>query len=267
VLSTDGDTYYATVVSKDPSNDLAVIQLFEDEDRNNKVSGLQTVTLGDSDNLEIGSKVIAIGNALTEFNNTTTSGIISGKGREITASGSRDGATNLSNLLQTDAAINPGNSGGPLVNLAGQVIGINTAIAQQANGIGFAIPINDVKAVLESVEKYGKIVRPYLGVRYTELTPAIAKEFDLGVENGAYLIDDIQNRQRAVLEDSPAAKAGLRSGDIITEVNGTKIDEKNTLIRLIGQYQVGDSVKLTIVRNNQTISLNVKLEEFQQPGE
>lgn len=261
-VTNDGTTYFATVVSKDPTNDLAVVQIFTDEERKNKPKELPTLELGDSDSLKIGSKVIAIGNALSEFENTTTSGIISGKGRKIVAGGGGQRSTSLFNLLQTDAAINPGNSGGPLVNLSGQVIGINTAIAQEANGIGFAIPINDVKSVIESVQQFGKIVRPYLGVRYSEITATMAQELDLPVEAGAYILDDVDSRTPAVVKDSPADKAGLRSGDIITKVNNEAIDENNSLVRLVSKYKVGETIKLEVVRGNRKITVNVKLEEF-----
>jgi S1-C subfamily serine protease len=267
VVLNDETTYYASVVSRDPTNDLAVLQLFTDEERTNKPDGLPVLNLGDSDKLKIGSKVIAIGNALSEFSNTTTAGIISGKGRSIVAGGSSQQSTSLTNLLQTDAAINPGNSGGPLINLNGEVIGINTAIAQQANGIGFAIPINDVKAAIKSVEENGRIIRPYLGVRYTELSPAIAKELGLETEYGAYLLDDVQSRTRAVLEGSPAAKAGIRSGDIITEINSENIDDKSSLGQLISKYSVGETIKATVLRGGDSVTLSIKLEEFEQEAE
>lgn len=264
VVMNDGETYYAKVVSKDPTNDLAVLQLFTDENFSNKPSGLPTLNLGNSDNLNIGSKVIAIGNALSEFSNTTTSGIISGKGRNIIAGGGRQSATSLNNLLQTDAAINPGNSGGPLINLAGEVIGINTAIAQQANGIGFAIPINDVKPAIESIQEFGRIVRPFLGVRFTELNPNIAAELGLQAEFGAYLMDDVQNRIPAVLPDSPASRAGLRSGDIIIGVESEEITENQNLLRLISKYKVGDNVRLQVLRGTERVTLTVRLEEFEE---
>ena len=261
VITSDQKTYYAKIVSKDNFNDLAVLQLYTDEERSIKAKALTPVELGDSDGLKIGSQVIAIGNALSEFDNTTTAGIISGKGREITANTGNGSSEKLTGLLQTDAAINPGNSGGPLINLAGQVIGINTAIAAQANGIGFAIPINLLKPALESVEKFGKIVRPYLGVRYSELNPELAKSLELSVEYGAYIADDIVTGTKAVLKDSPAHKAGLKNGDIITEVNKEKISKTQSLSNLIQKYKVGDTVDLYVLRDSKNIILKVKLEE------
>ena len=262
VLLSDGTTMYATVLSKDPINDLAFIQLYTDQDRTDKPSELLPVELGNSDKLQVGSKVIAIGNALSEFDNTTTSGIISGLGRSITASNGNGSASRLSNLLQTDASINPGNSGGPLVNILGQVIGINTAIAQSANGIGFAIPINEAKAVVKSVQEFGKIVRPMLGVRYVEISQEIATELELPVDYGAFLQDDIARGVRSVLEDGPADKAGLRGGDIILAINGVALNESTSLQREISKFMPADTIKLTVYRADKEIDINVKLGEF-----
>jgi serine protease Do len=262
VLLSDGTTMYATVLSKDPINDLAFIQLYTDQDRSDKPSELIPVELGNSDKLQVGSKVIAIGNALSEFDNTTTSGIISGLGRSITASNGNGSTSRLSNLLQTDASINPGNSGGPLVNILGQVIGINTAIAQSANGIGFAIPINEAKAVVKSVQEFGKIVRPMLGVRYVEISQEIATELELPVDYGAFLQDDIARGVRSVLEDGPADKAGLRGGDIILAINGVALNQSTSLQREIAKFMPADTIKLTIYRADKEIDINVKLGEF-----
>ena len=261
VLS-DGEQMYAKVLSKDPLNDIAFIQLFLDEELKTKPENLPIVSLGDSDLLPVGSKVIAIGNALSEFDNTTTSGIISGLGRSITAASGMGGASKLSNLLQTDASINPGNSGGPLVNLNGEVIGINTAIAQSANGIGFAIPINEAKNLVETVLEFGKIIRPMLGVRYVEITPQIAEQMELGVNYGAFLQDDIQSGTRAVVSNGPADKAGLRAGDIILQINDILIDEKNTLQRIISSFKPNQEVNITIFRDGAKKTLNVELGEF-----
>jgi len=217
------------------------------------------VTFGDSKDLKIGQTVIAIGNALAEFANSATKGIVSAVGREIVASDGNGRGENLSGLIQTDAAINPGNSGGPLVNLAGEVVGINTAIASGANGIGFAIPIDDVKPVLESVKTHGKIVRPILGVMFTMLTPEMAKELELEVEEGAILKGDGQNF--AVLPGKPAEKAGLQEKDIITEVNGVKITLDNPLQKEIMKYSPGEKVKITYLRKGQEKTVEVTLEE------
>lgn len=254
VVMKDGKTYDATVQSLDPTNDLAVVKI---DARN-----LPVVELGDSDQLKVGQWVVAIGNALGKFQNTVTQGVISAKDRKIQASDqSGQSQETLSNLLQTDAAINSGNSGGPLVNLAGQVVGINTAVAADAQGIGFAIPINSAKSAIDSIKKTGRIVRPYLGVRYFELTPAVAKESNLPSDHGALIQRGSGLTDFAVVPSSPADKAGLQENDIILEVNGEQIDESHTLLDLVQQYQVGDTVTLKVLSKGQTKEVKVKLEE------
>jgi len=251
IVLSDGTTYEdVEVVDRDIFNDLAFLQI-------KGASGLKAATLGDSAEVEVGNSVVAIGNALGQFTNTVTSGIISGLGRPITAS---DGASydSLNNLFQTDAAINPGNSGGPLVNIKGEVIGINTAVAGNAENIGFAIPINDAKPLISSVIEEGRIIRPYLGVRYVGLTNDIARALDLSVDRGAYLY--AQNGP-AIIPDSPADKAGLQSEDIIVEVGGDKVDELNTLSTLLGHYNVGDEVELKVIRGKDETTIKVTLEE------
>lgn len=255
VVTYDGKAYDAKIQSLDPIYDLAVMKI---DARN-----LPVVDLGDSNDLQVGQWVIAVGNALGQFSNTVTAGIISGKGRQIDAS-SETGANaeTLSGLLQTDAAINPGNSGGPLVNLAGQVVGINTAVASGAQGIGFAIPINSAKADIDSIKSTGAIVRPYLGVRYVEITPDVAKANNLSVNYGA-LIQGSGFTSPAIVSGSPAEKAGLKTGDIILEVNGTKIDQSNSLLTLIQQHKVGDTITLKIMSGSATKDVKVTLEKSQ----
>jgi len=256
--------YYAKLVSKDPSNDIAMIQLYKDENRENKVQGLTAVDLGDSEQTPIGSHLLAIGNALGEFQNTSTAGILSARDRSITAGDSNgQNASALNNLLQTDAAINPGNSGGPLVNLQGEVIGINTAVAQQANGIGFAIPINEVKSVIESVKEFGEIIRPFVGIRYSMISDDIAKELGLGEKGGAYLANDIQHGVAAVVKDSPADKAGLKANDLILKINEEEINEGNTLVQSLNKFKPEDKVKFLVLRDGEKIELEVTLEKFQ----
>jgi S1-C subfamily serine protease len=163
-------------------------------------------------------------------------------------------------LFQTDAAINQGNSGGPLLNIDGEVIGINTAVAGDgAQGIGFAIPINDVKGLISSVLNDGKLVRPYLGVRYVTLTDDYAAEYELPVKRGAYILPS-NSGQDSIVPGSPADEAGVREEDIITKVDGTAIDDRNNLTSLIGQKKVGDTVSLTIIREGKETSLNVTLQ-------
>jgi serine protease Do len=222
---------------------------------------LKPVTLGDSSKMEVGDKVVAIGNALGQFQNTVTTGIISGYGREVQASdGTGLSTETLQNLFQTDAAINQGNSGGPLVNLSGQVIAINTAVAGDgAENIGFAIPINDVEGLISGVLETGKLERPYLGVRYITLTDDIAFDLNIDTKRGAYILPS-ERGQAAILPGSPASKANLEEKDIIVKINGQAINEKNSLTSLIGKQKVGDKVTLTIVRGGKQQDVSVTLE-------
>lgn len=223
---------------------------------------LTPAKIGDSSKMEVGDTVVAIGNALGQFNNTVTSGIISGFGRSVIASsgGRSADSESLNDLIQTDAAINQGNSGGPLVNLDGQVIGVNTAVSGEGQNIGFAIPINDVNGLIKQVLSTGKFERPYLGVRYVPLTDDAAKQYDLKVERGAYVLPSAESGGTSIMADSPADRAGVEEGDIITAIDGTKIDDKNSLTSLVGRHAVGETVKLTIVREGKTITLNAKLD-------
>ena len=253
VILNDGTQYDATVVDSDPFNDLALVRI--------DATDLPTLELGDSDSLQIGQTVIAIGNALGEFTNSVTKGVVSGLSRTITA-GDRSGASEtLEDIIQTDAAINFGNSGGPLLNLAGQVIGVNTAISQEGQLIGFAIPVEQATKVVESVEKYGKIVRPYLGVRYVLVNEAVAKEKNLSVDYGALLIAGDNTSEPAVLADSPAAAAGLVEGDVILEIDGKKISSDRSLARTIQQYLPGDVVEIKVLHEGEEKTVSTTLDE------
>lgn len=274
-ITKDSKEYDVEVISRDPVNDLAVIQLHEktkdDEKRKTgekkdfgaKPEKLPAAILGDSSKLQVGQKVLAIGNARGEYENSVTAGIVSAINREIQAQDA--GGTmseTLSGLIQTDAAINFGNSGGPLVNLAGEVIGINTAVDTSATGVGFAIPINQVKPVVESVKKFGKIVRPYLGVMHTVLTKEKAAELKLkGVEYGALITGDRAKKEFGVIEGSPADKAGIKLDDVILEVDGEKVTEENTLQSMVQKHAPGDKLKLKIWRAGATFEVTVTLEE------
>ena len=253
-----------SVLGRTPDNDSLDIAFLKINDLQGQK--LVPAEIGDSSKAQVGDTVVAIGNALGQFNNTVTSGIISGYGRSVVASdsGSSAGAENLNDLIQTDAAINQGNSGGPLVNTAGQIIGINTAVSGEGQNIGFAIPINDVNGLIKQVLSTGKFQRPYLGVRYARLTPDAAKQYDLNVDRGAYILPSVDSAQPSVLPDSPASNAGLKERDVITAIDGTKIDETQSLTSLIGRHSVGDTVKLTVLRDGKNISLNVKLEAMPQ---
>lgn len=255
VILDDGSTYEdVELIGTDPINDFAIIKIKD-------VKDLTPIKIGDSKTTNIGQQVVAIGNALGTYQNSVTSGIISGKGRSLTASdSSRTTYETLSDMIQTDAAINGGNSGGPLVNAAGEVIGINTAYASQGNNVGFAIPINSVKGIMAGVLKDGKFERAVLGVRYQTITPLIAKEKKLDVTAGAYVKGS--NNASAVIKGSAGDKAGIKDGDIITAVNGTKIGTAGSLGSLIGEYAVGDTVKLEVHRDKKYIELQVKLEAY-----
>ena len=256
VLMNDESKHKAEVLARDPINDIAVLKI-EGQD-------LPTVKFGDSSTLKVGQTVIAIGNALGEFRNTVSTGVISGLSRSITAGGAGIGSEQLVGVIQTDASINPGNSGGPLLNLAGQVIGINTAMASGAENIGFAIPINAVKNTIESVRKYGRIVRPWLGVRYVMVNKTIAEENKLSVDYGALIVRGQKVTDLAVLPGSPADKAGLEENDIILEVNGQKIDQDHPLAMVISRYQPGDEITLKVLHKGKEKEVKVKLEEMKE---
>ncbi len=253
VTTSDGTKYDdVEIIGRDTANDIAFLKVKNPKD-------FKAVKLGDSTKVQVGDKVIAIGNAQGQFQNTVTSGIISGIGRDITAGDSSGDSEPLRNLIQTDAAINQGNSGGPLVSLNGEVIGMNTAVAGSAENLGFAIPITDAQGIIKTVLEKGRIIRPYLGVRYVVITDDIAYEYNLPVKRGAYLAPS--RGQTVVLPDSPAAKAGLKEKDIITKIGDTAIDEKTSLTTALSKYQVGDTVKVTINRDGKEQTVDAKLEE------
>ncbi len=249
VFTNDGKKYDAKVLARDSVQDLAVVKII--------AAGLPTVELGDSNALELGQTAIAIGNALGEYRNTVSVGVISGLARTVTASGADGLVETIHGVIQTDAAINPGNSGGPLLNLRGEVIGIDTAVASNAQSIGFAIPINFAKKDIQSVRTTGDIQTPFLGVRYLAITPDIAKKEKLPVGEGALVRGS--NDGPAIEPGSPAAKAGIQAEDIIIAVNGVDIDESHLLGTLIAQFNVGDTVTLTINRGGTEVRVNVTL--------
>lgn len=247
------------VVGRTNDGDSLDVAFLKIKDKKGKT--LKPVTLGDSSKVRVGDKVIAIGNALGQFQNTVTAGIISGYGRSIEAGdGSGSNSETLQNLFQTDTAINQGNSGGPLVNMSGEVIAINTAVAGNAENIGFAIPVNDVKGLIKSVLEKGKLLRPYLGVRYISLTDDVAYQLNLSTKRGAYLSPSGRSGQPAIISGSPADKAGLKEKDIITKVNDKPIDENSSLTSILGQHAVGDKVTLTIIRDGKEQKLTATLE-------
>lgn len=256
VLTNDGRKLPATVVARDSVNDLALVQV--------KDATLPAVTLGDSDSVQIGQTVIAIGNALGEYRNTVTKGVISGTSRNVVAGDNSGSSEQLEGVFQTDAAINPGNSGGPLVNLEGQVIGLNTAVNKSGQLIGFAIPINGAKRLIVSYQKYGRVVRPYLGVRYVLVTPELAQANKLPVDYGALVLRGKTDQELAVVPGSPADKAGIVENDIILKVNGTKVDTEHSLAKQLSVFPPGDTVTLTLYHKGQQKDVQVKLAEFKE---
>lgn len=253
VVTSDGTTYDGVkVVGTDPLNDLAFLKI-------NNVKDLTAAVLGDSSSVRIGQKVVAIGNSLGEFQNTVTSGIISGTGRPISAQEGNSVET-LTDLIQTDAAINHGNSGGPLTNLSGQVIGINTAVAEDAQSIGFAIPVNSAKGIIKNLLKTSKVERAYVGVNYITITPDVAKQYNLSVKKGAYVY--AEGEQSPIIGDSPAAKAGIKEKDIITKVGDIEVGERGSVASLVSEYAVGDTVQLTLLRDGKTQTVNITLEVY-----
>jgi len=251
VLTNNGESFPAKVLARDPVKDLAVIKI----ENGNKLKPLK---LGNSDNLQIGQTVIAIGNALGEFQNTVSVGVVSGLKRTVTASGS--GITEvLENLIQSDAAINKGNSGGPLLNLKGEVIGVNVAMSQGAENIGFAIPINEAKKDIEQVKTLGKIIYPFLGVRYVLITRDLKEQNNLPVDYGALIVHGDAPDEPAIIPDSAAEKAELQEGDIILEFNYERITLENSLAKIIQKYQPGDKVILKILRKGKKKNVTVIL--------
>lgn len=245
--------YPAKVLSRNPINDIAVLKINAKE--------LPYVKLADSSKIEMGEEVVAVGNALGEFHDTLSTGIVSGLSRFITAFGGIDHQTqNLKGLIQTDAAINPGNSGGPLVNMDGEAIGINTAMIMGAQNIGFAIPINYAKKDLNEVKKYGKIVVPFLGIKYVLISKDMAQINKLPINDGALVVREALG-EPPVIKNSAADKAGIKEFDIITECSGEKITLKNPLANALQKCKIGQDSVLKVLRDGKEIELKVKLEE------
>lgn len=248
IITNNDVKYDVEKVYRDPLNDVALIKINPSQ---NIGKELKTVELGDSSKLQVGQYVVAIGTALGEFRNTVTTGVISGLGRGITAGSPYEGSVErLDNVIQTDAAINPGNSGGPLMNSSGQVIGVNTAVSQSGQNIGFAIPIDVIKESVNTFNQTGKFERAYLGVAYKLISRDLAILND--IPEGAYI--------QEVAPDSPADKAGVQQGDIITKIDGQKIDSKNQLSSVINKKKIGDSITLTIYRDGKSFDVTTVLE-------
>jgi len=261
-LTNDGEKYKVQVLARDGFQDLAILKIEREKP-------FPFVELGDSSKLQIGQTVIAIGNALGEFQNTVSVGVISGLRRTIVASGGGGEAEILENIIQTDAAINQGNSGGPLLNLKGEAIGINVAMALGAENIGFAIPIDRAKIDLEKFKKFGKIIYPYLGIWYWNITPELQKEMNLSVSQGAWITRWTKDQyghwykmeDPAVIPGTAAEKAGLKEDDIILEFNNEIISPENPLAKIIQKYNPEDKITLKVLREGKEFSIEATLGE------
>jgi serine protease Do len=247
----DGSKYTAKILARDPVNDLAFLKI--------DAKDLPTVALGSSDHLKVGQTTIAIGYALGKFDNSVSKGIISGLGRSIVAGDYGSSSEKLDDVIQTDTAINQGNSGGPLLNSAGDVIGVNVAIVQGSQNIGFAVPVNEVKEAVESLNKTGKIERPRLGLRYMLVTEELAQKNKLPVNYGALVVRGEQPTDLAFIPGGPADKAGIVENDIILKVEGQKINENNDLRKMVLKYKVEDKIELKVLHQSKEKTVEVVL--------
>jgi serine protease Do len=254
VVLNNGTELAGKVLAKDTLLDIAIIKV-EPKDVT-----LKPVTIGNSTDLKVGQRVVAIGNSLGEFSGTVSYGIVSGLSRSIVASDSAGSAERLDGVIQTDASINPGNSGGPLFDIQGNVIGVNVAVAQNAENIGFAIPISIVTRIIEDVEKFGEIRRPYLGVRYIPVNATIKEENKLTSDKGVLVVPG-PDGEPGVLADSPAAKAGLKQGDQILTIDGVEVSETNSLQKVVQEKAVGDKVEIKLIRDGKEMTVSVTLEK------
>ncbi|MBI2628334.1 MAG: trypsin-like peptidase domain-containing protein [Candidatus Niyogibacteria bacterium] len=256
IIMGGGKKHEAEVLARDPLNDVAILKI--------KSKNLPHLELGSSFDLELGQTVIAIGNALNEFQNTVSTGVVSGLSRLITAVTDMAGhQERLKGLIQTDAAINPGNSGGPMIDLEGRAIGINSAVVFGAQNIGFAIPIERAKRDLEEIKKYGRIRRPFIGLRHIILNDQIQERFHLPVSTGALIVSEgLPQGETAIISNSPADKAGLQEFDIVLKCNEKEINEENTLEDILSNFKIGEKINLTILRNGKKTQTQVELEEI-----
>ncbi|OGZ96163.1 MAG: hypothetical protein A3I44_01980 [Candidatus Sungbacteria bacterium RIFCSPLOWO2_02_FULL_51_17] len=256
VITMTGDKYPARVMARDPINDVAILKIENDG------VDLPTVTIGDSKKIQLGQSVIAIGTALGEFQNSVSCGIVSGLSRFISAVTDMEGhQERLRGLIQTDAAINPGNSGGPLVNLSGEAIGINSAVVFGAQNIGFAIPIHRAKDDLDDLKKFGKIRKPFLGIRYLMLNKAVQAKFKLPIDHGAMILREHGPEGGGVVKGGSAHHAGLKEFDIILECDKSAITDKNTIEDLLDRVNIGDSISMKVLRGDKELSFEMKVGE------
>lgn len=255
VFTNDGVKHEARVIARDSILDIALIKI-----EPISIEGYSHLELGDSDALSVGQSVIAIGNALGEFRNTVSVGVVSGLARSIVAGDATGKSESLDQVIQTDAAINPGNSGGPLLDLEGKVIGVNVAVANGSQSIGFALPSNVVRTAIESVKDTGKIMYPYLGVRFVMITPELKQKENLSLDYGALVKKGVGKNDPALVVGSPAEKAGVLEGDIITQIDGIKITATKPLGLVVRQKRVGQLIQLRILREGKEFIIPVILE-------
>ncbi|MSU54387.1 MAG: trypsin-like serine protease [Candidatus Staskawiczbacteria bacterium] len=260
VFTSDGKKYPAKVVALDPVQDLAIIKIQDPLVNSDQAIKFPSIKIGNSDGIQIGQGAIAIGNALGEFSNTVSVGVVSGLGRTVTASVKQGFSEKLEDIIQTDAAINLGNSGGPLINLKGEVIGVNTATADGAQSIGFAIPINIAKRDIDQIIATNKIVYPFLGVRYVLIDDYVKEKYALSVDYGAYVLKG-DNGEAAVTKDSAAQKAGIKEKDVVLEIDGQKITKSNSLAKMIAICNPKDIVILKVLRDGKEITIEAVLGE------
>lgn len=257
VLLNDGTRMQARVVGRDPGTDIALLKVVR--------RSSSFLIIASADDLHLGQTAIAIGNSLGEFSNTVSVGVISGLRRSITAGDAASGdIEHLDQIIQTDAAINQGNSGGPLLNSRGEVIGMNTAVAGEGQNIGFALPAAELRRVLESYRKNGRIVRVYLGVRYMPLTSQLRAQLRMPYEYGVLVARGETIADVAVIPGSPADKAGIRSDDIILEADGKQLTADVSLKQIVASKSSGDALQLRIVSGGEEKELSVILEELQE---
>ncbi len=254
VITSDGKKYPTTILARDPLSDIAILKI-------ENGGPLPFLSLGDSNHVELGEPVITVGNALGLFQNTVSAGIISGLSRSIAAQiDAKSPMQEIHGLIQTDAAINPGNSGGPLINMHGKAIGINVAIIQGAQNIGFSLPINALKKDLDDLRNYGRIRQPFLGVHYITITDEIRDRLKLPADNGALVISP-NPYAKSVIPKSPAAAAGIKDGDIIVECNNARMTAEKTLGDMLEKSSIGDTIQMKVLRKNKTFFVKATLEE------
>ena len=253
VLLNSGDEYVAKILAQDPVLDVAIIKI--------EVKNSPYLKLANSDNLLVGESVVAIGNALGEFKNTVSAGVVSGLSRNLRAQGGGGFKEFLYKVIQTDAAINKGNSGGPLLNLSGEVVGVNVALAEDSSSIGFSLPINSIKSVIKQVKETGKISRPYVGVRYIVNDENVRKEFSLPISYGVLVQKGSSEDEPAIVPGSPAETAGIKEGDIIFSVDGELVTANNDFMSLIRSKKVGDKITLLVLSKGQEKAIIISLAE------